>query len=352
MPDSSNAKHFMPRNRIWKFVGANFPCLEVLAREIAFGNVLPPPLPAFPPLNFLANGKPPATAPLGLGGFLTGPPTVCAILKPALAALKGGNPAGFCAAIPMGLSIMFGTWTDYCLGCWAKYPRPDGKGDRPILILSPDHGQLCDLSAPVLPGVDWGVAELGRKFYASKDPSTKNLFGSIYTASSKPGIHPNCAWPLTAAQRFDLEEFIARKRILVFNVWPWFRSGAHATGSKNIHGSLAFPPIVKWVNDVVNCLVPDRIGTLGTWAYNSDAGSLTDDIGAKARTGTAAQSWFIRNFLPRTRFKGDTADQPQIRQFYHPALRRYWTRRPPWFSTTPGYGPGLNNQQAFEEFLR
>ncbi|MEQ2007760.1 MAG: hypothetical protein ABMA26_13270 [Limisphaerales bacterium] len=264
---------------------------------------------------------------------------------PHLAAVKKSNPHGFLAKFPVGLSVMFGTWTDFCLNCWAQYPTDyDGK-EGPILILAPDHGPLDDPLAPVLPGVDWGVTGLNL-FYQSTDPSTVNLFGAIYSAAGAPA--PPCGRCFLGEEQLLLERFIARKRILVVNVWPWFRSGKSATDSASIHGSFSkVRTIPTWVNQLVQCLNPDRIGTLGGWAYDGNATALHTAI----RTGVP--SWFINLFLSGSRFDGLPASHPHIRQFYHPAaLGNGWKKRPRWFNSTPGYGSSLTNEQAFVHFLR
>jgi hypothetical protein len=132
----------------------------------------------------------------------------------------------------------------------------------------------------------------------------------------------------------------------VFNAWPWFRSGKSAAGGTNIHSDFSkVPSIVDWADELVKCLRPNRIATLGAWAYDTPS-NLSRDISLKR------QSWFIRNFLGKTVFRGLTADDPRIRQFSHPALASSWRRRPVWFAVTPGYGPLLNNQDAFVDFLR
>lgn len=239
---------------------------------------------------------------------------------------------------------MFGTWTDFCLNAWAQYPRRRIDKAGPILILAPDHGPLDDPKAPVLPGVDWGVTELNR-FYHSTDHSTVNLFGAIAAAA---GTTSPSGCVFNGGQQQALEQFIARRRILIFNVWPWFRSGTKATASASIHGNLAsVTTIPLWVSDLVQCLNPDRIGTLGAWAYNGNPAALHTAICRKK------PSWFIKRIIGRTKFAGLPASCDHIRQFYHPAaLGKQWFARPAWFDVTPGYAPSLQNHDAFIDFLR
>ena len=339
----------MPRHRIWSFVHDNFPCLEVLARDIAHGGSAPTALPGYPPLNYLTNGESPASAPLGLAGLFVGSPPfsiarpLAPPLPPKLQPCKRGNLDGFHAVSPVGLSVLFGTWTDFCLNCWAQHPTAHAGSEGPILILAPDHGPLDDPLAPVLPGVDWGVTELNR-FYHSTDRSTVNLFGAIASAA---GTTARSGCVFNGGQQQALEQFIARRRILVFNVWPWFRSGTGATASASIHSNLASVlTIPLWVSDLVQCLNPERIGTLGDWAYDSPAA-------LKGAIASHAPSWFIREFLSGTKFSRQAAHQPEIRQFYHPSYTPSWKGgRPAWFSVTPGYSPTLKNEQAFVDFLR
>jgi hypothetical protein len=202
---------------------------------------------------------------------------------------------------------------------------------------------------------DWGENELD-KFYRSSDPSTKNLFQAIHDAAPSPTTASTPAILFSSSpasesdklERDKLEMFIAEKRVFIYNVWPWFRcAGAGAaTGSVGIHSTLHFvPEVVKWLSDLVACLKPAKIATLGAWAYNNNPTALTKNIAA------AAPGFFIPTYLATTPFNACMANCPCIRHFYHPAFSPTWGRRPGWFGayTIPVLG---TNKQAFIDFIK
>ena len=196
-----------------------------------------------------------------------------------------------------GLSLMFSPWTDFCLLCWAYYDflrktdttlkAPESK---PTLIFGKDYYSLSH--EYVLPGEEWGLNRMLEcnnydrgfspnicqtpfwnclAFWGSLSPiipsvilptlgtidqSTRNLFTAVNSAA--------------ASHKMSLETFIGRKRILVYNVWPWFRCGQITSGNSGIHSNPnRVPAVVSTLRSMVNALNPERIATLGSWSYSN-----------------------------------------------------------------------------------
>ena len=176
------------------------------------------------------------------------------------------------------------------------------------------------------------------KITRASDHSTKNLFGAIEKRALSP--------------KTTVSEFIAARRIFIYNIWPWFRCGQQSSGKDGIHSDFSKVPCLEhWLAMLINCFNPRKIATLGTWAFNDDAHTLEADIRYKR------PSWFIKNFLKSTpAFAGHKADSPEVRQFYHPSRNNFWKGEPSWFAATPEYLPPVLpsrpcNKCAFEFFL-
>jgi hypothetical protein len=209
------------------------------------------------------------------------------------------------------------------------------------LILARDHGALQDIlgkprqgCAQLIPGVDWGEMEV-RGFYESSDPSTMNLFTSIYRAA-KPGSSCVVFGPNASTQaQHDLELFIAEKQLFAFNIWPWFRSGTSSTASENIHANLhQVAAVQKSLSDLVHCLSPLKIAALGSWSYETSAPTATHHL----------QNAFLSGG-----YKG-VADV-----FRHPSAYGKQKWQLPWQAPAL-WGGGLRwggkpNAQAFQDFI-
>lgn len=353
------------RKTIWSYVGEQYPCLINLAADIAkgvdphsshggktlsqmtdkktcelcFGQRCPNPI------NYLANGEAPLTAPLGLAGRLKvniegsctclthSPPSSLIFngcnfinLKP-LAQAKGlrGSPSdehlrGF--NIPggdTGLSILFGPWSDFCLWCWSQYPNSEA---QPILILAKDYYPFSYEKA--IAGTDWGVERVNEILsHKAKDRASLKLFG---------------AFKNKAKARFGSEQewirYIGENRIFIYNVWPWFRCGQKTTGNSGIHSDFSkLPCLWKWVDRLIDCLRPAKIAALGSWSYDTNL--------SKPDEWLRKQSSVLRHF------------QGHINMFRHPsapAWPRPWTKPTAWTNHGKHTGNKKNNE-AFEDFL-
>lgn len=237
------------------------------------------------PMNFLLNATPPEKAPAGLAGqlpegFQLAGALTCLKGIPAgtpvfngcnfevlqkLAEVKHGetlsNPApdqlrGFGLHSSLGLSILLGPWADYCLWCWSQHPSL-GEGVPPTVIFGKDNS--CFADETITAGKDWGaeqVHDTAKISSASGKPSDKSsrvLFGAIKSVAAE-------------SFKLTIEEFIARKRILVCNVWPWFRCGLSSSGDAGIHSDFSTVKLVtEFAQGLVGCLTPAKVGCLGSW---------------------------------------------------------------------------------------
>ena len=170
--------------------------------------------------------------------------------------------------------FLFSPWTDFCLLCWDYYDCLKKKNGNlpepgnPILIFGRDYYPLshecveanedwglnrmfcCNSSKPIF----WGHYGILTHSTKCTDPSTFNLFKAIESAASR--------YPM------GLEEYIGWKRILVYNVWPWFRCGQEVTGGKNIHSDFSrVPAVCDSASRIVDALKPSKIAALGEWSY-------------------------------------------------------------------------------------
>lgn len=318
------------RQQVWAYLSVSpFAGLAAVAKDIALGTTSPPPLPGFPPLNLLVNGTDPNTTPKGLAGITQG------TLAAALAQAKGSANHGFQATHPHGLSILFGTWSDFCLWCWAKHPVNAGATIEPTIILAKDHDSFAGLNPMIAPGIDWGAADLAQ-FYLSQDPSTVNLFGAILRASGY-SASPNLFGPKSnSAHQAALEQFIASKRVFIYNMWPWLRSGAPTTGNANVHDPLhKVPTVISSFQRLLHVLKPSKIACLGAWSWDT--------------TLPSPDALMRRSFLP-------TNATASAEVFRHPSAyaRHGWTK--PWRNPAAwGTGfrwAGRTSEQAFIDFVR
>lgn len=280
------------RRNIWEYLSKlEFACLKDVARtqavagesgavkqkcQLCVGQKCPQPI------NLLTNATCFTDAPHGLAGELppgyklagalsclnnlpTGTPVFngCnfGVLQQLAEAKQGAplaNPAshelrGFGLKRPLGLAILLGPWADYCLWCWSQHPQL-GDGVSPILMLGKDNSCFADES--VTSGTDWGAEQVHdtAQIRKASDKSSRVLFGAVATTAER----------LPTPMR--IEEFIAARRILVCNVWPWFRCGLSASGNTGIHSDFAKVPLVRdFAQGLVSCLSPSQIACLGSW---------------------------------------------------------------------------------------
>lgn len=312
------------RRTIWKFlrgddVGTR---LTAIAREVALGNSIPPPIHGLSSgataINYLANGAAPESAPFGLcsllpGGFqlrsFTG--LNFAHLQPLAHAKSAGTVAcnvsverlcGFLTGGLAGFSILLGGWTDFCLWCWAQHEAdPEA---RVTLILASDNGPLAT-SRPIDAGVDWGCLEVVdvRRFWSLKtDKSTSRLFREI--AARAYGTHEALDQKLRSNPTClsEFERYVGTKRILVLNVWPWFRIGHTATG-RHIHPFNKVSEVHELVASVIAAINPHIVVTLGAWAVGNSIGGL--------------------NPAPETWLKRACGSGRILRHSYHPSFRNW-----------------------------
>lgn len=237
------------------------------------------------PINFLLNATPHEDAAMGLAGQLpegfqlAGALTCLNGIRPSARVFNGcnfevlqelavakngaslGSPTpdqlrGFGLHSPLGLSILLGPWADYCLWCWSMHPSC-GDGVPPTVIFGKDNSCFADETITV--GKDWGVDQVhdtARISSASDKPSDKSsrvLFGAIKSVAA-------------GSSNLSIEEFIARKRILVCNVWPWFRCGLSSSGDTGVHSDFAKVQLVwEFAQALVSCLTPAKVACLGGW---------------------------------------------------------------------------------------
>jgi hypothetical protein len=292
----------MPRKLIWEYLqqptqkhwGSR---LIQLVRGIAEAPNPPPALKRFNPsaINYLANGEDWNRDPQGLAGRLPMGTVLThagftginwGTLKPLMDAkvapvkFTSPTPEQLCGFVGTqerdglaGLSILLSGWTDFCLYCWAMHPSATDVAPR--LVLSSDYYTLCDTLAgqPICSGIDFGVADVWRtRMYWSRDPkdrdvSTPNLFSAIASKANGKICLPTT--PLTGCELVELERYIARNKLLVINVWPWFRVGNGSTSSTNIHADFGKvvqvgDPVVGLVARLSGILTPGCIATLGS----------------------------------------------------------------------------------------
>jgi hypothetical protein len=277
-PPTSLQNNFM-RTQIWDYLRNNHQCLIALAEEIAHGVDPHPSHSGFSlsglmdkacqkcadkkcpqPINYLANCASPSV-------YKSWPsfsfnPCDFHTLAP-LATVKGASGfipksipdfCGFNTGGTQGLSILLGPWSDYCLWCWAQHPHL-GKDAKPILILGKDNDTFA--AQTINAGRDWGVEQVldTAKIKMACDPSTQNLFGAIEE--------------LAVLSKMAVSEFIAAKRIFVYNIWPWFRCGDKSTGDDGIHSDFSRVPCLwHWLDMLIRCLEPKKIAALGSWSYD------------------------------------------------------------------------------------
>ncbi len=333
-------------------------------------------------INFLVNGADPADAPQGLAGLL--PADYCLKgaqnLRPGLsrsarlflgcnfdaleplAAAKGlaGQPltearrCGFELATPRGLALLFGPWADFCLHCWQLHPDEFRPAEGPILVLAKTFTPLAQHY--VAAGEDWGARQLDG-FFEAADQATQHLFAAILAAAER-SIVPRPFVSLTPADRETLQRFIARRRILVFHVMPWFVCGKSAVFDNAGHDRLAASELVSgWVRRLVAQLQPVKIATLGAWAWGGEPDSQTR-LAADIEAGR--DTFFIRQFLGGTPFAGAAGRDPRLRHFQDPdGPWTAWPRRTgamslPWFYALPEFAAHPrkpSNAEAFMHFL-
>lgn len=237
----------------------------------------------------------------------------------ALLPLTDSKLRGFGLSTPLGLSFLLSPWTDFCLLCWDYYDRTaaDDSGVTPSrssrLILGKDYYPLSH-EAVFSQQFDWPVngmmdCNLGNKkfwnFYGvppshvpHHNPSTKKLFDAL----TKAAFH-------STDGKLSMEQWIGRERILVYNVWPWFRSGTSTIGSHGIHGYFnKVPCLVEWLCRIIDIIKPAKIAALGEWSYETENQNPDD--------------WLRKNMLNLA-----THRVPDVDVFYHPSARD-WTR--PW----------------------
>jgi hypothetical protein len=317
------------------------------------------------PINYLANAEPPAKAPKGLAGLLQAGTQITgslrclqrlpvggavfngcnfAVLQPLAAAKDANLPPqgltdrqlrGFDGTGRAGLSVVFGPWSDFCLWCWKNYPSDS----KPILILGKDNSPFAE--EEVNAGQDWGAAGVMQIHdFWNADCSTNRLFRTIWDAAfSREPLIPD---PRTAnaAQTAEFHRFIGERRIFVFNVWPWFRCGQNASGPAGIHRDNVFQlPNQPWWNildQLIHCLAPQKIATLGNWAfdYKIDETQLLEAV--------LDNAFLIKSGV-------------RVEVFRHPASKEWFT---PWEAPADVQSPwefrrwtGITNRDAFRKFL-
>lgn len=305
------------------------------------------------PINFLVNAVPSAAAPFGLAGELPAGYKLhgsgsCLQKIPAsspifngcnfsalqeLADAKNGTPLfnptlgqlrGFAPTSnpPPGLAILLGPWADYCLWCWSQHPQL-GKDVAPILIFGKDNSCLSD--EVVDASVDWGAQQVHdtAQIKNASDKSSKVLFGAIQEAAE--------------AQKASVVEYIAEKRILVCNIWPWFRCGQESSGDTVMHGDFSeVPSVSQFAADLVNCLKPRKIACLGSWSYRDNTAKPDD--------------WMKSSMLNGC----EGASHATIDVFRHPSAGQWhsvWKPSRGAWGGAPRWG-GKKNKEEFIDFIR
>ena len=305
------------RTQIWEYLRNNHQCLIALAEEIAHG-VDPHPSRGGislsgltdktcqfcaeqrcpKPINYLANGECPSSAPHGLAGKLkVNVEGSLTCLSHSLASSLIFNGCNFQNLVPLalakgspiaptdeqlrgfniqngraGLSILLGPWSDFCLWCWSLYPS----NACPILILSKDNSPFAEEKA--IAGNDWGVDQVNEIIKSTAvDSSSKNLFGAL-KEKAEACLDGEGKWI----------QYIGENRIFIYNVWPWFRCGQQASGDDGIHRNLSRVPCIwNWLDALNNCLKPRKIAALGGWS---------DPIGRKSDDWLRQQSSTLEKF--------------------------------------------------------
>ncbi|MEI6076061.1 MAG: hypothetical protein WCS94_10830 [Verrucomicrobiota bacterium] len=335
------------RTQIWDYLHNNYRCLIAVAEEIAIGvdphtshggialsGLMNKACPNCgdkrcpQPINYLANCASPSVYKSWQpsGSFKFNPCDFHA-LRP-LAMVKGApgfipktnaDFCGFNTGGTQGLSILLGPWSDYCLWCWSQYPQ-HYKNTKPILILGKDNDTFA--AQTICAGQDWGVEQVNdtAKIGKAADISTQRLFGAIEEQA--------------AMSNMTVSEFIAAKRIFIYNIWPWFRCGNKSTGDDGIHSNFCRVPCLwHWLNMLIKCLNPHKIASLGGWSWD-DALHAPDAL--------------MRSMLP-TAFPG------AIEVFRHPSSRNPNGWFDPW-ENPPAWGMGdrwggKNNNEEFKDFV-
>ncbi len=228
---------------------------------------------------------------------------------------------GFGLNSALGLSYLLSPWTDFCLLCWDYYDRTVGADSEVALskssrlILGKDYYPLSH-EAVLSRQNDWPIngmmdCNLGNnEFWNSygvppthvphHNPSTRNLFDALAEAASH-----------STGGKLSMEQWIGRERILVYNVWPWFRSGTSTIGSHGIHDYFnKVPCLVEWLCRIIDIIKPDKIATLGEWGYENRDQNPDD--------------WLRKNMLNLA-----THRVPDVDVFYHPSAGG-WNK--PWHS--------------------
>ena len=358
------------RSTIWTYTSHRFPCLTNLAKDIACG-IDPHPshgevrLSALTdkscpnsntdcpkPINYFANGEDPNLSPLkfmGLAGRLAGSPwglptrfVPCNFSSLSVLACNKANRAGswtseqlrgFNLNSASGVAILLGPWSDFCLWCWARFPALN-ETEQPILILSKDNDTF---PVPTFSAArDWGEDQVQdvKKIWGASDRSTQNLFGTLTDCAFNWPLGKVGRKPASPGEQLALQEYIAAKRIFIYNVWPWFRCGSRSIGDDGIHSDLStIPCLWYWLRLLVDCLNPRKIAALGAWSWDPPLSS------PDARLRSMLLSLFPGN----------------IDVFLHPsAWADAWFK--PWKNPS-AWGPGFRwggkaNNEAFADFCR
>ncbi len=130
-----------------------------------------------------------------------------------------------------------------------------------------------------------------------------------------------------------LEEYIGWKRILVYNVWPWFRCGQEVTGGKNIHSDFSrVPAVCDSASRIVDALKPSKIAALGEWSY------------------WRGPSWLQSTLLAGSKYA--PSGMGAIGFFYHPSQAWYnrWAKKIAG-SWIPAKTAGIKNSDEFIDFI-
>ena len=374
------------RKTVWDYVSCEYPTLIDIAAEIAMGNdPLKPggsPLSACydqncpngecgvcgsdrcpKPINYLAHGDrdalliPSPFFKQDIEGVKSKPPTgfvwrssvrrlftgcnfdvldqlADAKANPNLLPTKTcGQLRGFNTGGKKGLSIMFSPWTDFCLWSWARFPA-HGETERPILILGKDTDIFAEQA--ISAAHDWGADQVEdvKRIWGASDRSTQNLFGTLANYALKQPLGKIGSKPASCRELVALCQFIAANRILIYNVWPWFRCGVRSSGNHGIHSDFSKVPCLwYWLDLLIACLKPRKIAALGGWSW--------------CKTLSAPDEWLWARSTTLFRFPPGNIDV-----FRHPSAWVSWSK--PWKNPSKwGSGPrwgGKANNQAFADF--
>jgi len=299
------------RKEIWEYLSHSSLGLRLIeiASDIAHGNYTMPSSSVVcsqaagcpHPLNFLANGEGPSESPLGITSYLPagfamknvftgsnfGALSSLAAAKSSAHGSTDQELRGFNSVGARGLAVLLGPWTDYCLWCWSRFP--DSK-TQPTLILGKDNSTLAEEN--VVSGVDWGAQQIvdTAKVTLAQDKSTQRLFGTMEG--------------LAATKNVTLQEYIAQERIIVVNVWPWFRCGTESSGDQGVHANFGKVPAVhSFLTELARALQPQKVVCTGSWSWYSTRRPFVDE-------------WITRS----VRLAGSPA---LIRSTLHPSAR-FW----------------------------